>query len=105
MIGGRPAAFSFDLDTGATRYAIANSYDPALAKHSPGKLLHYRDCVVAAERGVTVIDWGSGDSGYKQVLGAAEGPAIADWLLLAPGPAAWVGRWLRGWSEPETDRR
>lgn len=95
-----PAAFSFDLDAGATKYAIANSYDPAFAKHSPGKLLYYRNLVEAMERGIERVDWGAGDSGYKRVIGASEGPAIRDWLLLRPGLVACcaplVQRALRG---------
>ena len=89
-IDGRPVAFSFDLDAGALRYAIANSYDPAYARHSPGKLLSYRNLVAALGRGVTRVDWGAGDSGYKRVIGAEQGPAIRDWLLLRPGAARWV---------------
>jgi CelD/BcsL family acetyltransferase involved in cellulose biosynthesis len=46
-IKGVPSAFSFDLDCGPTRYAIANSYDPAVARHSPGKLLAYRNLMHA----------------------------------------------------------
>jgi CelD/BcsL family acetyltransferase involved in cellulose biosynthesis len=93
-IDGVPAAFSFDLDAGATRYAIANSYDPAFAKHSPGKLLYWRNLARAAERGTRRVDWGAGDSGYKRVIGAARGPAIRDWLLLRPGVPAALGRLL-----------
>lgn len=95
-IGGRPAAFSFDLDVGATRYAIANSYDPAYAKHSPGKLLQYRNLLDARNRGIRHVDWGMGDSGYKGVLGAVEGPVLRDWLLLRPGLPAVAGRLLAG---------
>ncbi|WP_332838034.1 GNAT family N-acetyltransferase [Sphingomonas sp. MA1305] len=95
-IDGRPAAFSFDLDAGDLKYAIANSYDPAFAKHSPGKLLYYRNLVEAIGRGVTRVDWGAGDSGYKQVIGADRGPAIRDWLLLPPRLPALAGRLLRG---------
>jgi CelD/BcsL family acetyltransferase involved in cellulose biosynthesis len=87
-VDGRPAAFSFDMDAGRLKYAIANSYDPAFAKHSPGKLLYYRNLVEALERGVTDVDWGAGDSGYKRVIGAEQGPAIRDWLLLRPGVPA-----------------
>lgn len=94
-VDGRPAAFSFDLDAGALRYAIANSYDPATAKHSPGKLLQYRNLVDARARGIERVDWGAGDSGYKQVIGADAGPAIRDWLLLRPGLPALAGRVLR----------
>ena len=91
-IDGAPAAFSFDLDCGTLKYAIANSYDPAFAKHSPGKLLYWRNLAEAKARGIERVDWGAGDSGYKRVIGAAPGPMIRDWLLLAPGPAALVGR-------------
>ena len=95
-IDGRPAAFSFDLDAGDLKYAIANSYDPAYAKHSPGKLLYYRNLVEALGRGIARVDWGAGDSGYKQVIGAERGPAIRDWLLLRPGLPALAGRLARG---------
>lgn len=95
-VDGRPAAFSFDLDAGATRYAVANSFDPAFAKHSPGKLLHYRNLVAARARGTTLVDWGMGDSGYKQTLGARPGPLMRDWLLLRPGLPALAGRVLAG---------
>ena len=96
-IDGRPAAFSFDLDAGPLRYAVANSYDPAFAKHSPGKLLQYRNLVDGRARGIARVDWGAGDSGYKQVIGADAGPAIRDWLLLRPGVSALAGRALARW--------
>lgn len=92
-----PAAFSFDLDAGTLKYAIANSYDPAYAKHSPGKLLYYRNLVEAIGRGITRVDWGAGDSGYKRVIGASEGPVMRDWLLLRPGPTARLERLAEMW--------
>lgn len=92
-VDGRASAFSFDLDAGTIKYAIANSYDPRLAKHSPGKLLYYRNLVEAQARGITTVDWGAGDSGYKKVIGAEPGPAIRDWLVLRPGWPARAG-WL-----------
>ena len=95
-IAGKPAAFSFDIDAGDLKYAIANSYDPRFAKHSPGKLLYYRNLVEASKRGIATVDWGAGDSGYKQVIGADRGPAIRDWLLLRPGAPALVGKLARG---------
>lgn len=94
-IDGMPAAFSFDIDAGPTKYAIANSYDPRFAKHSPGKLLYYRNLVEGAARGIERVDWGLGDSGYKRTIGATEGPAIRDWLLLKPGVPAALGTLLR----------
>lgn len=95
-VDGAPAAFSFDIDAGALKYAVANSYDPAFAKHSPGKLLYYRNLVEAMARGITQVDWGAGDSGYKRVIGAIQGPAIRDWLLVRPGLPAMLGRMLKG---------
>jgi CelD/BcsL family acetyltransferase involved in cellulose biosynthesis len=90
-IDGVPAAFSFDLNLGTLKYAIANSYDPAFAKHSPGKLLYYRNLVQALASGMTHVDWGAGDGGYKETIGAEQGPAIRDWLLLRPGAPAMLG--------------
>ncbi|BCA60619.1 GNAT family N-acetyltransferase [Sphingomonas sp. HMP6] len=96
-VDGQPAAFSFDLDCGATKYAIANSYDPAFAKHSPGKLLYYRNLIRARDAGIATVDWGAGDSGYKQTIGAMQGPVLRDWLLVRPGLPALVGQMLKGW--------
>ncbi|MCW4462720.1 GNAT family N-acetyltransferase [Sphingomonas sp. BT-65] len=96
-IDGEPAAFSFDMNAGTLKYAIANSYDPRVAKHSPGKLLYYRNLVRAIEDGITTVDWGAGDSGYKRVIGADAGPAIRDWLFVRRGLPALAGRLLRGW--------
>lgn len=93
-IDGKPAAFSFDLNAGLLKYAIANSYDPKVAKHSPGKLLYYRNLVRGIDEGITKVDWGAGDSGYKRTIGAAQGPAIRDWLLVRPGLPALVARAL-----------
>ena len=95
-IKGVPSAFSFDLDCGPTRYAIANSYDPAVARHSPGKLLAYRNLVHARGAGIRMVDWGAGDSGYKPTLGAVQGPALRDWLLVRPGVPAALARLLKG---------
>lgn len=93
-VDGRPAAFSFDLDAGALKYAIANSYDPQFAKHSPGKLLYYRNLADAQERGMREVDWGAGDSGYKRVIGATAAGGIRDWLFVRPGAMALAARLL-----------
>lgn len=98
-IDGAPAAFSFDLDVGGTRYAIANSYDRCFARHSPGKLLQYRNLADGLARGVERVDWGAGDSGYKRTIGATEAAPIVDCLLLRRNnPAAGLIRRL--WARP-----
>lgn len=93
-VDGASAAFSFDIDTGELLYAVANSYDPRFAKHSPGKLLYWRNLVAAQARGIRRVDWGAGDSGYKQVIGATVDAPIRDWLLFRPGLPALAGRLL-----------
>lgn len=93
-IDGRAMAFAFRLTAGARSHVIANSYDPAIARHSPGRLLAYRDFARGLARGVTNIDWGAGDSGYKQALGARRGAALRDWILVRPGPSALVAQLL-----------
>jgi CelD/BcsL family acetyltransferase involved in cellulose biosynthesis len=94
-VDGAPAAFSFDLNAGELKYAIANSYDPAYGKHSPGKLLYYRNLLRAIDDGMTTVDWGAGDGGYKGTIGAVKGPAIRDWLFVRPGAAAFAAKMLR----------
>ena len=94
-VDGVPSAFSFDLNAGALKYAIANSYDPAYGKHSPGKLLYYRNLLRAIEDGMTLVDWGAGDGGYKGTIGAVRGPAIRDWLFVRPGVSAFAANMLR----------
>lgn len=103
-VDGAPAAFSFDVNAGTLKYAIANSYDPAFAKQSPGKLLYYRNLVRAMADGIDTVDWGAGDSGYKRVMGAEQGPAIRDWMLVRPGLPALLGRGLRGMWERSGQR-
>lgn len=98
-VEGRPTAFSFDLNAGQLKYAIANSYAPHVAKHSPGKLLYYRNLVRAIDDGVAMVDWGAGDSGYKRVIGAEPGPMVRDWLFVRPGLPAAIGQMARRWWE------
>lgn len=96
-VEGRPMAFTFDLDGGTLRWAVANGYHPAVAKHSPGRLLAYRNLASAAAAGVQVVDWGAGDMGYKEQMGATEGPGIRDYLLVRPGLSASLAPALAGW--------
>ncbi len=84
-VGGEPAAFSFGIESGRTRYCIATSYDRRFARHSPGKLVSYRTFVEAAERGITLLDDGAGDGGHKQAMGESPGPDIVDLLFVRPG--------------------
>lgn len=81
-VGGKPAAFSFDLTVGALQYGLASSYDARWAAFSPGKIVTCHHVAESASRGVTRIDWGAGDSGYKREFGAAPGSEIVDCLFV-----------------------
>ena len=94
LIGGEPAAFAFGIEAGGIRHDIANGYSKRFAAYGPGKLLLYRDFERAADRGITRVDWGSGDAGYKSEMGATEGPEIVDLLFVRSRPlAAGLRRW------------
>lgn len=82
FIGERPAAFTFGIECGRVFYFIANSYDRKFARHSPGRVLGYREMARLLEAGVDEIDWGIGDPGYKVVIGAVPGPDMVDCLFV-----------------------
>lgn len=81
-IGGEPAAFTFSVTSGRTRYYIANSYSARFAAGSPGRILLYRDFAEAVAAGIETIGWGAGDPGYKSEMGAEPGPEIVDCLFV-----------------------
>ncbi|MFL0357123.1 GNAT family N-acetyltransferase [Erythrobacter sp. GH1-10] len=81
-VGEAPAAFTFGLDCGDTRYLIANNFDQRFNKHSPGRVLLYDDFTHAASRGIARIDWGIGDGGYKRQMGAHQDSPVADLLFV-----------------------
>ncbi|MFN3818717.1 GNAT family N-acetyltransferase [Blastomonas sp.] len=93
--GGRPIAFSFDLEAGSTLYGIASSYAEDMARFSPGQIVTTHLINDSIARGIERIDWGSGDTGYKRALGAVPGPAIVDVMLVRSSvlAAALKPRW------------
>lgn len=97
-LGERPVAFCFDLNVGTLQYSIAGSYDQGFAKMKPGKIATYRNLAWALERGITRIDLGTGDSGYKSEMGAVQGPEIVDCLFVRSPALATVlrMRWENG---------
>lgn len=96
-LDGRPIAFCFDLNVGALQYSIAGSYAAEFGALKVGKIATYRNIAWAMERGIARIDWGSGDSGYKQEMGAEAGSEVIDCLFVrSPLLAAMLRpRWER----------
>jgi CelD/BcsL family acetyltransferase involved in cellulose biosynthesis len=87
-IGGVPAAFSFGLQCGRTRYCIATSYDAAFARHGPGYVAGYRTYFAATERGATRLSLGAGDGGEKSGMGAAPEAELVDCLFVRGAASA-----------------
>ena len=81
-IGGTPAAFTFGIEAAPVFSLIANSYDRRFARHSPGRVLIYRELARLSEAGFDEVDWGAGDPGYKSAMGAEPGPELLDCLFV-----------------------
>jgi CelD/BcsL family acetyltransferase involved in cellulose biosynthesis len=97
-VGGVPAAFTFSVTSGKTRYYIANGYSARFAAGSPGRILLYRDFADAAGAEIEAIGWGAGDPGYKTEMGAEPGPELIDCLFVR-------GRMLGALARPFWARR
>ena len=97
-VGDTPAAFTFGLEAGDTRYCIANNFDKEYNKFSPGRILLYHDFEDAADRGFARIDWGLGDGGYKAKMGAHQDACVVDLLFVRNPVLARVASalWQRG---------
>ncbi len=89
-LDGRPISFSCNLDAGKTEYILANLYDAAFKDHSCGSILARHVISAAIADGRKSIDWGQGDSGYKQRWGAKPGHAVHDLLALPPRPTTHI---------------
>ena len=83
--GARDIAYSLHLEHGQTMCIVANGYDEEFKASSPGSLLSldiFRDAI---GRGLRLVDWGQGDSGYKQRWGALPGARMTNLILFRPG--------------------
>lgn len=89
--GERDIAYSLHLEHGQTMCIVANGYDEAWKASSPGSLLSLDIFQDAIGRGMRLVDWGQGDSGYKQRWGAQPGARMMDLILFRPGLVGAVG--------------
>ncbi len=94
QVGDRPAAFTLMLRSGDRLHILANSYSESFAEGSPGRLLLYHDIAGALAQGISLIDWGTGDPGYKREMGAEAGPELVDLLMVRSRLAATFARSL-----------
>jgi hypothetical protein len=98
MLDDRPVAFSFDLDDGPIRYAIAGSHAEDLKHCYIGKHVNYRVLDECLASPLSRFDLGSGDSGYKREMGAEPGYDMTDLLLVRSPLAAWT--LAKAWGPP-----
>jgi CelD/BcsL family acetyltransferase involved in cellulose biosynthesis len=92
--GNQPMAFSAHIETEREVYVFANSYDEQWKSYSPGSLLTLEVLQDAIIRGKKTLDWGQGDSGYKQRWGARAASLLHDVILFQPGIQGDVLAWL-----------
>lgn len=85
MLDDRAVAFCLDLDNGPCQYGIAGSYREDMAPFNVGKIVNYRVMADAIADGQDVLDLGSGDSGYKQEMGAVAAYDLVDLLFVRSG--------------------
>ena len=86
-VGDRPVAIHFGLRSAATLVSWFPSYDVALARYSPGLLLHLFMAEAAAKAGLRRLDLGKGDQEYKAVLGNQQ-LAVAEGCVDRPSAVA-----------------
>ena len=80
----RPVSFVFALDSGATRFVIANQYDESMHAYRTGSILYRRLFVDAIEKRRTLVHLGRGDTGYKAHWGAEPTRAMRDYVACRP---------------------
>jgi CelD/BcsL family acetyltransferase involved in cellulose biosynthesis len=83
-LDGRPVSFVFALDSGTTRYVLANQYDEAVHAHRTGSILYRRLFADAIEKGRVRMHLGRGDTGYKAHWGAEPSIAMRDYVACRP---------------------
>lgn len=90
MLDDRPVAFSFDLDDGPVRYAIAGTHAEDLRHCQIGKITNYHSLDEVLAGDLRTLDLGAGDGGYKRDMGAVPGYDLVDLLFVRNRIAARV---------------
>jgi CelD/BcsL family acetyltransferase involved in cellulose biosynthesis len=78
--GQRPVAIHLGLRSASQLSCWFPTYDVALARYSPGLLLHLFMAEAAAAAGLRRLDLGKGDEEYKTVLGNGEVLVAEGWV-------------------------
>lgn len=82
---GKPVSFCVGLDSGPTRYVIANSYDEEVANFRTGSKLYEEMFRQAFAKGIKQVNLGQGDSGYKALWSAEVSGTLDEIIAFPPG--------------------
>jgi CelD/BcsL family acetyltransferase involved in cellulose biosynthesis len=102
LAGSRPVAAHFGLRSGSTLACWFPAYEAALAKYSPGLMLHLFMAEAATAEGLRRLDLGKGDEEYKSVLGNRE-HLVAEGSVERPSAVAMARRLQRAPGRYATD--
>ncbi len=90
----RPIAAHFGLRSASVLACWFPAYDAALARYSPGLLLHFMMAEAAAARGIRYLDLGKGHSEYKESIKSGDLEVAEGWIE-RPLPFALIRRLQR----------
>jgi hypothetical protein len=82
---GQAVSHCVTVDSSPVRYIITNAYLPEMENFSTGVIVLYDVLEDAINRGMQVVNYGEGDSGYKARWGFAAERTTHDWLAFPPG--------------------
>jgi hypothetical protein len=86
----KPISFACSLDSGDSRYLIANAYDSEFSDYRTGSILYWHLFKNAIEIGISRINAGIGDSGYKGLWMGKPIESVVDWVAFRPGISGMV---------------
>jgi hypothetical protein len=86
----KPIAFDFVVTTNTIRYLIAGQYDESHRKLGLGWMLYGSYAHEGIERGVRIVEMGTGEPGYKARMGGQPENVRRSLALMPPGPAGYL---------------
>lgn len=82
-LDGKAISYSLNINSPPTKYIVANGYDETFKEHSTGTVLTYYVMRDASRRGMTSVEWGLGDSGYKARWHAHPNIKLVDFVIIS----------------------
>jgi CelD/BcsL family acetyltransferase involved in cellulose biosynthesis len=86
----KPIAFDFVVTTNTIRYLIAGQYDESHRKLGLGWMLYGSYAREGIERGVRIVEMGTGEPAYKARMGGQPENVRRSVSLMPPGPAGYL---------------